>query len=286
MWKLCVPDVDGVQDQIVLGLTRRGGQLSYPITPGEVAAILTLYGVYDQFLGRIEQEALTGLLPDECRMALADAYGQVSKRGRLKDLRKRLFLGVDVCPLCGFGEPTTLDHYLPLSIFPELAIYPRNLIPACGHCNAAKNSFVEDNEARGFVHAYWCVLPEQRFLFANCTIQSGRLNVVFYIDPAVAGPDLAQSLNFQLDRLRLNQRYPRQINSFLFSQRYGILSLMQEEPNADRLRNYLRGAAVDLEGAFGLNDWRSALMYGLAVSDEFCEGQFREYFSVRNAKAE
>lgn len=44
------------------------------------------------------------------------------------------------CPLCGIGTVAHLDHHLPKSRYPDLAIVPANLVPACHFCNDTKKS--------------------------------------------------------------------------------------------------------------------------------------------------
>ena len=40
------------------------------------------------------------------------------------------------CPFCGgIGTPRNLDHFLPKAHFPQFAVLPRNLVPACRDCN-------------------------------------------------------------------------------------------------------------------------------------------------------
>lgn len=40
------------------------------------------------------------------------------------------------CPFCGgIGTPRNLDHYLPKSRYPQYAVLPQNLVPACRDCN-------------------------------------------------------------------------------------------------------------------------------------------------------
>jgi 5-methylcytosine-specific restriction endonuclease McrA len=43
-----------------------------------------------------------------------------------------------ICPLCGQGVVSTLDHHLPKSAFPALAVAPTNLVPSCSTCNLRK----------------------------------------------------------------------------------------------------------------------------------------------------
>lgn len=47
-----------------------------------------------------------------------------------------------VCPLCGIHGVDTLDHYLPKARYPLLSVNPKNLIPACMHCNGVKSASI------------------------------------------------------------------------------------------------------------------------------------------------
>jgi hypothetical protein len=49
---------------------------------------------------------------------------------------------VGVCPFCGFGNVTTLDHYLPKARYPLFSVIPANLVPSCADCNKGKGSSV------------------------------------------------------------------------------------------------------------------------------------------------
>jgi hypothetical protein len=240
----------------------------HALTIAERAAILAVYAAYDQLLGQPNHN----LLPVElagCRAHLEDAYSQVQIGGRLESLRGQLLATTDVCPYCGFGEPTQLDHYLPISEYGELAIYPRNLVPSCGPCNNAKRAHIAV-AGPGFIHAYFQQLPAQPFFHADVIYDAGALDVTFHIDEGALGAALAQRLRFQLARLKLNDRYPKQINKFLSEQRPGIM-LLQSLPNSSQqLATYFMGAAATLSPTFGINDWRPALLRALATTLEFC----------------
>lgn len=125
----------------------------------------------------------------------------------------------DQCSYCGFGEPRVLDHYLPRSLFGELAIYPRNLVPSCSPCNNAKRSIVPGlGPAIGpsLIHTYYQELPEAQFLRAHVTFNGGALKVSYQIEADLLEGTLAAKLQFQLERLKLNDRYKgRSANSCL-----------------------------------------------------------------------
>ena len=69
---------------------------------------------------------------------------------------------LNYCPCCGSPDtPTTLDHYLPQSVFPELSIVFENLTPMCSKCNELKdNTVVDEHGNRGFIHPYYDPIDE------------------------------------------------------------------------------------------------------------------------------
>lgn len=65
--------------------------------------------------------------------------------------------GLLFCPSCGEdGDPGTLDHYFPKSVFPELAICLINLTPMCDKCQRTKSTEYKTVEnKRAFIHPYF-----------------------------------------------------------------------------------------------------------------------------------
>lgn len=60
-----------------------------------------------------------------------------------------------VCPICGTGTPTNLDHYLPQSSYPLLVVTPLNLIPSCRDCNMGKGSYFSAKSIDLPLHPYF-----------------------------------------------------------------------------------------------------------------------------------
>lgn len=269
MWKLPVQDISGVSQHLITALTYANGTPVYALSEAERSAILAVYQLYDAILGQPNPD-LTPAILAACKPYMYNAYDQVQIRQRLASLRSTLLASTDACPYCGFGEPTELDHYLPRSVYGELAIYPNNLIPSCGPCNNAKRALVPGAAlATGpsLIHAYFQELPAVEFLQADVLFDAGALNVTFRIDDNVVDAGLAAKLSFQLTRLKLNERYPRQINKFLSEQRVGFL-LFQDRPA--ELADFLMKTAASLSRSYGRNDWRAALVRSLAITPDFC----------------
>ncbi|ECW7706684.1 HNH endonuclease, partial [Salmonella enterica] len=108
-----------------------------------------------------------------------DANSHISAQERLKQKRKQTLInlyspaegktpydildtlrrehGLLFCPCCGEpGKPTTLDHYLPKAIYPELAIIIANLTPMCNECQQNKSSDYFDKDGNKiYIHPYF-----------------------------------------------------------------------------------------------------------------------------------
>ncbi|MER9877099.1 hypothetical protein NKJ12_29550, partial [Mesorhizobium sp. M0195] len=120
----------------------------------------------------------------------------------------------------------------------------------------------------GLIHAYFQDLPDIEFLKAQITFEGGALEVRFWIDSPDLEADLAAKLEFQLGRLKLNERFRSQINKFLSEQRTAMR--MFNEISPELFAQYLGRCANSLSGSFGRNDWRVALLRALSEHQEFC----------------
>ncbi|UKE47040.1 HNH endonuclease [Xanthomonas cerealis] len=59
------------------------------------------------------------------------------------------------CPLCGVGNVAHCDHHLPQSKYPNLAVLPSNLVPACHFCNDRKRAKFPRNAGEQTFHPYY-----------------------------------------------------------------------------------------------------------------------------------
>ena len=271
MWLLDNQDLGDLDADLTTALTYKNGRAIYALTADERAAIRVVYNLYEAMLG----QPAPGLIPaelNEARAFVSAAYSQVQVGGRLSHLRARLLASTQSCPYCGFGEVKELDHYLPRSTYGELAIYPRNLIPSCSPCNNAKRAVYPGMPAAqgpGLIHAYFQPLPDVEFLHADTVFGvDGALSVTFRIDNPGMDPLLFAKLQFQLDRLKLNDRYRAQVNKYLYEQRTGVLTI--HAIGEELFSEYLEKSSTALVGFYGRNDWRGALLRTLAANPDFC----------------
>lgn len=267
MWKVTLPDTGDIDAQLDAALIYVNGDVIHALTQVEREAIHALYGRYDELLGEPDATLIPAGLA-ACADVLRDAYGEVQKNGRLKDLRERLLGGVMECPLCGSGPATTLDHHLAKDQYRALSINPRNLVPSCQPCNRAKGVLAAV-AGEGLIHAYFQPLPAVTFLEADITYENAALTARFCVNGAVLDPGLAARLAFQLNRLELNSRYPDAINILMFNLKPGFCCLRGKPNERDLLHEFLTFIGTSYDEDFGLNHWRAALARGLAGCEPF-----------------
>jgi hypothetical protein len=185
--------------------------------PGDALldAVIALYDQYDTTAGVPGDVLRASGLPLAFRDAVHDAYDLTQKGRRMSFIRTALLDCVERCPVCGISAPRELDHYLPRSLFKCLAIYVRNLVPYCHDCNNSKKAHAGDDDER-FIHPYFDEIPDVQFLQATVDLQGGALRAEFAI-VGVDGldEDLRARLDHQLGRLKLNERFQRELNNYM-----------------------------------------------------------------------
>ena len=180
----------------------------------------------------------------------------------------------DICPLCGQRTVHQLDHYLPVSQHPVLAVTPVNLVPACSECNKVKLAHAPINAEEQTLHPYFDDLTNVRWLFADVE-QSHPLSMVFRASP-VAGlsPILASRIARHFDMFNLGDLYASHAAEELSNIRYGLHLVATGTNAANDLLAHLEREAQS-RSALYQNSWQTAMYEALAQSDWFCDGGFR-----------
>lgn len=95
------------------------------------------------------------------------------------------------CPFCGIGTVSTLDHYLPKSKYPALAITPKNMIPACRDCNLGKKrTFSPQNSEEEPLHPYFDDVEQDIWLSVRFEVAGKELVPTYFVRKPVAWNDL------------------------------------------------------------------------------------------------
>jgi hypothetical protein len=181
----------------------------------------------------------------------------------------------DMCPLCGFGEVSTLDHYLPRTRFPQFSVYAMNLVPCCSRCNQLKGTKVGHIPARQFLHPLYHALPALQLLTCGLDFEDGTVFTTFGVHrDGAADVGLVDRLTFQFEQLQLGDRLRRKATSVLRSRRIAF-DLSVGNGGYEALHNQLEIEAEGARQQFGINYWESALYGALAADERFWNGGFR-----------
>jgi hypothetical protein len=109
-------------------------------------------------------------------------------------------------------------------------------------------------------------------LKATSAYAAGALKVSFAIDgPQLADAGLAARLDFQLKRLKLEERHPGAINIFLFSLKPSFNMFKGKPDERELLRDFLLNAADTYDTDLGRNHWKAAVARSLAECDAFLD---------------
>lgn len=179
------------------------------------------------------------------------------------------------CPLCGQGRVSTLDHYLPCSEFPEFAILPINLIPACHDCNYRKRAAYADTDGTAlFLHAYFDDIPvDERFLFADVEVSAVGPTATFDVKPPESvSRRLARRIRTHFEALGLAEYYLFEATTEIGERRPVLEQMIRDGAGQDDVHEYLRREANGVATTSGTNSWRYALLEGLASSGDVCAG--------------
>ncbi|MEX2952158.1 HNH endonuclease [Serratia fonticola] len=273
MWKLPLPDDSERMNELSLALTYKNGDPKYILSEAEKDKIEGIYALYHQRKAVPCDELLGAEMSTDTKDALKSAYSEVQQAGRLSTLRSTIFLSAKKCPLCGIEATTDLDHYLPESKYKCLSIYARNLIPTCHKCNNKKRAGVTE-DGIGFIHAYYFEEPNAVFFVAETEVKEGALLIDFKIK-MVEGmtQNLFRSLNFQMEKINLNERLKLEANDFLGGL-YISIDLIYQSSGSDGLRMFLKKSRDDYTKRYGLNHWKRALMDSLSDNQEFLNAGF------------
>lgn len=176
------------------------------------------------------------------------------------------------CPLCGQGRVKSLDHHLPKTHFPALAVTPVNLVPACTDCNRAKGEIYPLEAAQQILHPYFDDLDTDVWL-KGTLVQTAPAAISFAAQPPVGWPELTKARvrsHFRL--LKLGEMY----TAYAADELQGIKKYLQKlhaKSGAADVKNHLEEQA-ESRADDNKNSWQAATYRELAISDWFCDGGF------------
>jgi 5-methylcytosine-specific restriction endonuclease McrA len=176
------------------------------------------------------------------------------------------------CPLCGQRDVTTLDHHLPKTHFPSLAVVPANLVPSCSDCNKVKLSVVPQTQEEQTLHPYYDDVENDRWLEAT-VVESRPAALTFEVrPPATWGNTKSLRATNHFAVFKLGPLYSSQAAAELSNIRH-FLRVVHCQAGPEGVRNHLAEMSTSCEEA-NLNSWQTATYRALSSSQWYCEGGF------------
>lgn len=179
----------------------------------------------------------------------------------------------DICPFCGQRVVKTLDHYLPKTKHPALAITPLNLVPSCSDCNKLKLDREASSAGDQTLHPYFDNVGGETWLVAELR-ESTPPAVIYKASPPLTWDVvLQQRLIAHFQTFGLGELYAAQAGAEMVSIRYALADAA-EAGGADGVRSFLDHQART-RARSDPNSWVAALYSALSASAWFCSGGFK-----------
>lgn len=183
-----------------------------------------------------------------------------------------LKLAAGRCPLCGHRPVTTLDHYLPKTLYPLLCVTPTNLVPACSDCNKAKSDNSFPAAADQPLHPYFDNADEDEWLKAEVVHGKPPALVFFANPPRHWTADLADRVRHHFEVFELAELYGSQAAAELAEIAY-YLARVHDAGGEQAVKEYLDLIAAS-RAKVNRNHWRTATYRALAGSSWYRSGGF------------
>ncbi len=177
-----------------------------------------------------------------------------------------------LCPLCGQRDVSTLDHHLPKTHFPSLAVVPTNLVPSCSECNKVKLDIVPQTQEEQTLHPYYDDVENDRWLKA-AVMESHPAALTFEVcPPATWGnvKSLRAANHFAV--FKLGKLYSSQAATELSNISHYLMGV-HSKAGTKGVRSHLVEMSTSCEKA-NLNSWQAATYRALSSNQWYCEGGF------------
>lgn len=170
-----------------------------------------------------------------------------------------------ICPLCGIGQVTTLDHYMAKTLYPSLAVTPHNLIPACRDCNDPRGAIHFESAGDMTLHPYYDETQNLEWLSA-VIVSTFPICVRYTVSDTVPDSELRVRLSTHLEVFDLSNRYSKKAAEEISAHKLTYQAML-DNGGIEGLREYLQllyTSAYNVEK----NSWRTALYKALMNVEE------------------
>lgn len=181
---------------------------------------------------------------------------------------------LNLCPLCGIGHVTTLDHFLAKSQYPLFSVLPNNLIPTCMDCNKGKKpSFTVVKASNQLLHPYFEAedVETDEWLFSK-VLKTAPATVEFFVEkPSNWDDDLFKRTVNHFNALGLARRYSIQASCEL----QGVSGqLVKLKTTTMRKKHLSLIASTERQNQATKNSWKAAFYEALSNCGWFLSGGY------------
>jgi hypothetical protein len=243
------------------------------IAPQLVAAAAT----YHQLAGtqNLHQVVRVPAVGDVTRAELEDLYAKQmsASRGAARSIYNALRNASPngKCPLCGVGTVAVLDHHLPKARYPDLAVCPLNLVPACDFCNNAKRMRFPKSAGEQTIHPYYDDFTKEQWIFATLDAQ-GPLVLLFRAEAPAHWPPVAKArAKRHFDVVKLGQSYTSNANDELMPLRDHLTGIAAKKGQAGVHQFLLE---EQQRYSVRLNSWQHVMYQTLVADASFVAGGY------------
>ncbi|CEN87620.1 hypothetical protein [Paraclostridium sordellii] len=172
-----------------------------------------------------------------------------------------------LCPLCAQRDVSTLDHYLPKTVFPTLVVSPLNLIASCSNCNKLKGDSTFDSMYEATIHPYFDDIDTDTWLFAEI-LRGDDISFRFFVSCPESWPELlCFRLKNHFDTFELNKLYSAHASQDIVSIKYKLINLYAKY-GLESVKLDIQECIESLKHV-SKNNWRLAMYRELSTNDWF-----------------
>ena len=239
---------------------------------------------------KVKAKQLYSIPPNNCEDD-KNALGTVTKK-ELKDVYSSHMVGrskparaiydsllsqspLGKCPFCGFGQASTLDHYLPKAKYPQFSVLPFNLVPSCKDCNTGKSTAIATTAEGQSLHPYFDHqnFIDDQWLHAK-VIEKTPASIRFFVKAPDHWDNISQKrVQSHFNAFKLDLRYSVEAAEQLACLRYLLISL-HESCGLNGIRKHLTNEAKSYALLYK-NSWQTAMYQALVASDWYCDRGFQ-----------
>jgi len=277
MWPMDAPGLD-VEDTYIRCISRAHASVKRQLaaaTPDVVSAAkksdIAFANASSHLLVQSEFES-SEVTTDELKATYTSRMVPAGSPGREIYDELKLSAPDGLCPSCGQRPASQLDHILPKSSYPLVAVCPNNLVPACGECNHTKLAGIAQSPDDVPIHPYYDNIDTEVWLVADI-LEGSPPGATF----RVVAPQSWSTV--------LEARVVRHFADFGLSQLYSAQAAVELRGiDIAMHRAYERGGPAEVRLGLSdqvegrqmrfLNNWQAATYRALAASDWYCESRY------------